>query len=77
MLSVIAPIEKVSMGMLIHQLLAQYIVERGLEKYVAGLVAHAEKVDILRTAWEKEFRATIEQEVRAKLEQEGKDESAK
>lgn len=57
-----AEAEAVTQSALIDSLVRQYAVERGLEKPIAQLVAHAEAAEIQRRAWLLEARKEWEQE---------------
>lgn len=62
LIRIAADAEGVTQSALVDALVRQYVVERGLEKPVAQLVAHAEASRIQRSAWEVELRRQWEQE---------------
>lgn len=69
LIRVAADAEGVTQASLVDALVRQYVVERGLEKPVGALVAHAEASEIQRKAWEAELRKQWqrEQETRDEL----------
>jgi hypothetical protein len=62
-----ADAEGVTQAGLLEALVRQYVVERGIEKPIAELMAHAEAVEIVRQAWETELRNRWRKEVEEKL----------
>jgi len=70
LLNLVKAVEGGTMASLVHTLLVKYVMERGLEPQMAGLLAHAEAVDVLKAQWERDYERMVEDRVRKEINKE-------